>query len=261
MKLYARHYKPASSDELQGDNPIVIIHGLFGSHRNWHPVADVLAKQFPVYSLDLRNHGQSPHDDDMSYPAMAQDVAEFINQEGLQSANLIAHSMGGKVAMWLALTQPELIHKLVIVDIAPVSYEHDFAEVLAAFDAVPLAQLSTRREADEWMAQHLQQFELRQFLLQNLQRRDGRFHWRLNLNTIKQTMQAITSFPDTRELKSFDKRVLFVGGGQSDYLSRERQQQTRQLFPMASFSMIKNAGHWLHAEQPELFLALIEHYL
>jgi len=260
MHLHATQYgEPLNSS----GSPIIILHGLFGSNRNWHPIARALSEKHRVYSLDLRNHGKSPHADIMDYPHMAEDVLRFIEQEFkfLQPVKIIAHSMGGKTAMWLALSRPEVVQKLVVVDIAPVSYDHDFSEVLKAFQSVPLVAIKSRQDADHYLAQTITESSLRQFLLQNLQFRDGRYRWRLNLDAIIHSMSEITGFPDTKGIEPFNKRVLFIGGGQSDYLSKDNQKLTKQLFPLASFSTIKSAGHWLHAEQAELFISLIEPYL
>lgn len=258
MQLHASQY---SASQAGHDSPIIILHGLFGSYRNWHPIAKALSREQLVYSLDLRNHGQSPHADTMDYPQMAEDVLRFIEHNHFDSVRIIAHSMGGKTAMWLALTHPDIVKKLVVVDIAPVVYEHDFSEVLNAFKSIPLESLQSRQQADEYLSQHLEQRNLRQFLLQNLQVQDGHYRWRLNLEVIEQSINNITGFPDTRSVRPFDKRVLFVSGGQSDYLNSDTKKQARALFPMASFSTIKMAGHWLHSEQPELFQSLIMPYL
>jgi len=169
--------------------------------------------------------------------------------------------MGGKAAMWLALTRPEWVHKLVVVDIAPVNYDHDFSDVLHAFQSIPLALVKSRRDADQYLSKYISQSSLRQFLLQNLQSRNGKYRCRLNLQAISHAISDITGFPDTNDVEPFAKRVLFVGGGQSDYLKKDYQKLTRVLFPLASFSMINSAGHWLHAEQPQLFQALITPYL
>ncbi len=243
--------------------PVVILHGLFGSNRNWHPIARSLSDEFVVYSLDMRNHGKSPHSTVMDYPHMAADVLDFIEHEikSHDPVSIIAHSMGGKAAMWLALSHPEIVRRLVIVDIAPVTYNHDFSEVLKAFQSVPLDLISSRKEADRYLSEIISESSLRQFLLQNLQFKAKKYQWRLNLDVIGQSISTITGFPDTQNIKPFMERVLFIGGGLSDYLSKENQRLTRKLFPKASFSMIKSAGHWLHAEQPELFKALIEPYV
>ncbi|MCK5649274.1 MAG: alpha/beta fold hydrolase [Gammaproteobacteria bacterium] len=243
---------------------MLILHGLFGSNRNWHPIARSLSDKHVVYSLDLRNHGKSPHSAIMDYPHMAEDVLAFIKHEITPKqtgpVNIIAHSMGGKAAMWLALSQPEMVHKLVVVDIAPVAYEHDFSDVLNAFQSLPLESIQSRHDADHYLAEMIEQSSLRQFLLQNLQFKNAKYSWRLNLDAIIHSMSDITGFPDTKNIEPFPGRVLFIGGGQSDYLNKVNQKLTRELFPGASFSMIKSAGHWLHAEQPELFKALVEPY-
>jgi len=194
---------------------------------------------------------------------MSQDVLDFIEQNSLSSVHIIAHSMGGKVALWLALNQPELVKKLVIVDIAPVSYQHEFDAVLKGFKSVDrrISAIQSRQEADDILKKSIKQATLRHFLLQNLQFREGQYQWRLNLDAIGRSIPVITGFPDTKGLSVYSKHVLFIGGGQSDYLIKANQNLTRQLFPLASFSIIKSAGHWLHSEQPEIFLALITPYL
>lgn len=263
MQLHATRYESAQS--LAQNPPIIILHGLFGSSRNWHPIAQALSDKYTVYTLDLRNHGKSPHDDIMDYPHMARDVLTFLEnelgQKEITPVTIIAHSMGGKAAMWLALTRPEWVRKLVVVDIAPVNYEHDFSAVLDALQAIPLDSLKSRRDADHHLSKSISQSSLRHFLLQNLQFRHGKYQWRLNLDAISHSIAEITSFPDTDDIEPFAKRVLFIGGGQSDYLNKNNQKLTRQCFPLASFAMIKSAGHWLHAEQPEIFKALIGPYL
>ncbi len=265
MQLHATQYGDSQNGRNKNGSPVIILHGLFGSSRNWHAIARALSDRHIVYALDLRNHGKSPHADTMDYPSMAQDVLDFIEQElqptQMQPVNIIAHSMGGKVAMWLALSKPEIVQKLVVVDIAPVIYEHDFEEVLAGFQSIPLLSIKSRQDADGYLSDFIAQPVLRQFLLQNLQFKDGKYRWRLNLEAIIHSMSCIAGFPDTKEIEPFARRVLFIGGGQSAYLSQAKQKLTRQLFPLASFSMIKSAGHWLHAEQPELFTALVKPYL
>ena len=261
MQLNATQYGELKEVNDRSQTPLIILHGLFGSSKNWHLIARELSKKHLVYSLDLRNHGQSPHSDSMDYPHMAQDVLSFIEQNNFTSVNIIAHSMGGKTALWLALNKPQLIEKLVIADIAPVSYTHDFDLVLNALQSIPLSTIKSRKDADQYLAKSIKEQSLRQFLLQNLQLKQGQYQWRLNLKAISQSIPQITGFPDTSGLDPFPKRVLFIGGGQSEYLNKANQQLTRKLFPYASFSIIKSAGHWLHAEQPGLFQHLVEVYI
>jgi pimeloyl-ACP methyl ester carboxylesterase len=275
MHLYAKKYIPQSviNSPFSADNydlkinqtPLIILHGLFGSHRNWHAIARQLSKTRKVYALDMRNHGQSPHSQHMNYPLMAEDIRLFIEQQiqpsGTTSVDIIAHSMGGKAAMWFALLYPNKIAKLVIIDIAPVTYSHNFSEVFNAFQAVPLAHLTSREQAESYLTPWISSQDLRQFLLQNLQCKQGSYIWRLNLNAIQHAITEITAFPTIENITPFTRKVLFIGGHQSDYLTIENRQITRKLFPKASFSMIKSAGHWLHVEQPELLIQLIQHYL
>ncbi len=261
MQLNATQYGEIKKVDGESQSPIIILHGLFGSSRNWHQIARELSDTHLVYSLDLRNHGQSPHSDIMDYPHLAEDVLSFIEQNNFTAVNIIAHSMGGKTALWLALNNPQLIEKLVIVDIAPLSYPHDFDNVLNGLQSIPLQTIKSRQDADQYLAKFIAEKSLRQFLLQNLQWKEEKYQWRLNLNAISKSIPQITGFPDTSDVQPFPKRVLFIGGGQSDYLHKTNQQLTRKLFPYASFSIIKSAGHWLHAEQPGLFQHLVEVYI
>jgi pimeloyl-ACP methyl ester carboxylesterase len=280
MKLYATQYAPpiklaqTPPDKCDQQHPIIILHGLFGSSRNWHPIAKILAEKRIVYCLDLPNHGQSPSCEQMTYQSMAQAVLDFIKTLDQQctSVDIIGHSMGGKVAMCLALLHSEIIHKLIVVDIAPVQYEHDFSHILEALSAIPLDKIHSRAEADTVLATYLEERNLRQFLLQNLylsQNKEGqiallkqrRYQWRLNLDAIATSMLDVIAFPKLENSPSFAKRVLFVGGEYSDYLNKNNRDKTKQLFPKAIFTTLKKAGHWLHAEQPEHFVSLVQYHL
>ncbi len=280
MKLYATQYTPpiklaqTPSAKCDQQRPIIILHGLFGSSRNWHPIAKLLAEKRIVYCLDLPNHGQSPSCQHMTYPSMAQAVFDFIKNLDPQcaSVDIIGHSMGGKVAMCLALLHSEIIHKLIVVDIAPVQYEHDFSHILEGLSAIPLDKIRSRTEADTILATYLEERSLRQFLLQNLylgQNKGAqiahsklrRYQWRLNLEAIATSMADIIAFPELENSSLFAKKVFFIGGEYSDYLNKNNRDKTKQLFPKALFSTLKKAGHWLHAEQPEHFVSLLQYYL
>ncbi len=241
--------------------PLIILHGLFGSGRNWNALARKFSEHFCVYTLDMRNHGNSPHSDEMNYQIMAQDVASFMDKENLKSASIVAHSMGGKAAMWLALTQPERIDKLVLVDIAPVHYDHSFSEILKGLNSIPLELISSRKEADDYLSKNLSDVGLRQFLLQNLTIKNGQSTWRVNLVVIEQAIEDILAFPATDQVTPFTKTSLFIGGGQSDYILPEHMHIIEELFPQAKVETIFNAGHWLHAEQPVKFVELASRFL
>ncbi|MEM6761016.1 MAG: alpha/beta fold hydrolase [Pseudomonadota bacterium] len=235
---------------------LLIVHGLYGSGRNWGVIAKRLSDIRHVITVDMRNHGASPHLPTHTYPDMADDLAEVIAAEGGQ-ADIVGHSMGGKAAMALALTQPTLIRSLVIGDIAPVTYSHSQQPMIDAMRAVDLAQVTRRSDADAQLrAQGLAQ-GVASFLTQSLD--VERMAWRLNLDALSEQMDAIIGFPefDTR----FDRPTLFLSGGQSDYVRPEHRSTIRALFPQARFAKLPGAGHWLHADDPRGFEASVRAWL
>ncbi|MGH8627473.1 MAG: alpha/beta fold hydrolase [Gammaproteobacteria bacterium] len=246
----ALHFKTAGAGE-----PIVILHGLFGSAGNWSSVAKRLQKAYHVVSADLRNHGDSPHAKSMSYAEMAEDVLALLDRLALGKTNLIGHSLGGKVAMVCALLRPERVKRLVVVDTAPVAYSRRFDDLIQSMQALPLDQLGGRSEADHWLSHDIAEQGLRQFLLQNLRFADGHYRWRIDLKAITANMDAIIGFPpfDT----SYTGETGFMRGEKSGYLCQEYLPQITRYFPNSSVATIPNAGHWPHSEQPERFMALL----
>jgi pimeloyl-ACP methyl ester carboxylesterase len=238
--------------------PLIILHGFFASARNWRTVAEKLATQFHVYVLDQRNHGASFHDAVMDYPTMAADLFAFIEQQGLTKVSLLGHSMGGKVAMWFALNHPRFVDKLIVADIAPVSYIHCFDATISALQALPLAQISNRKQADEFLATAIPELSYRQFLLQNLVLVDGAYQWRVDLAIFQRTAPAIIAFPDTDKVTPFIGKTLFIAGEQSNYVQIE---DINPLFPSATLSIVANAGHWLHVQQPAVFISRVADFL
>lgn len=248
----------------QGDNSrsLIIMHGLFGSGRNWHGIAKQLSEHFTVYTLDMRNHGGSPHQAKMSYTDMATDVLQFMDQQGLSEAYVLGHSMGGKVAMTFALAHPERVTKLVVVDIAPVVYQHEFHNILIALRSIPLDTVASRKEADVILAKQIDIVSLRQFLLQNLvPLKTGGFQWRVNLDSIENNMDDIMGFPDAHTDKSFDVPSLFIGGGGSTYLAPRFHAAVTNFFPRADIHIIPKVGHWPHVEAPAEFLNSLNPFL
>jgi len=241
--------------------PLIILHGLFGSARNWQGIAKQLSDRFSVYTVDLRNHGSSAHADSMDYRSMAADVLFFMQQQGIDSAVLIGHSMGGKVAMQLALSNPERFERLVVVDIAPVAYKHNFDDVLEGLYHVPVDSIKSRKEADQYLAEKITTLSLRQFLLQNLvTNSEGAYQWRVNLTGIEQSMPAIMDFSSVMD-ETFSKPSLFINGGQSSYLSARYRPAATKLFPQALFQTVDGAGHWPHVESPLEFMAFLNAFL
>ncbi|MBN3564515.1 alpha/beta fold hydrolase [Aliamphritea spongicola] len=244
---------------IQGQGePLIILHGLFGTLENWGSQIKVLAEQYQVYAVDLRNHGRSPHSDEMTYAAMADDIAELMDNHGLQSAHILGHSMGGKAAMQLALTQPERIRQLIIVDIAPVQYSHDHDTVIQGLKSVRLDTVTSRREAEQQLAEQVTDTGLRQFLLKNLYRSENGFAWRMNLAVIESQYANISAPP---EGNTYQGNTLFIKGGQSEYITLEHKDALLQYFPAASYKIIQNAGHWPHAEKPAAFSKLVLNFL
>ncbi len=243
------------------DPVIVILHGFFASSRNWRAIAKKLAENYHVYVPDLRNHGQSPHAPEMDYPTMAADVKAFLLEHKIEQACLLGHSMGGKVAMWAALNYPDRIDNLVIVDIAPVSYQHSFENIIQALQDLPLTQIKNRKQADELLSGSMPDTNFRQFLLQNLILKDGVYVWRIDLDVFKKAAPAIISFPDTENVNPFLGKSLFVVGGKSQHVEKKYHQLIYKLFPNAIIEIINDAGHWLHVEQPEHFLAVLRKFL
>ncbi len=240
------------------DAPLIILHGFFASSRNWRQIADKLAASFHVYVLDMRNHGTSPHHPIMDYPSMAADLLLFMENRGLKSASLLGHSMGGKVAMWFALNHPERMDKLIVADIAPVSYKHCFNNLIQALKSLPLHEISNRKQAEQFLASAIPDLSYRQFLLQNLVLKDGAYCWRIDLDIFYRMAPNIIAFPDVEQLTPFTGKTLFLAGEDSGYVKAE---DVSGLFPNASLNVIANAGHWLHVQQPGVFIEQVELFL
>ena len=237
--------------------PLVLLHGLFGSARNWQSQARALADEYRVLAMDLRNHGESPWVETMSYREMAEDVASFLTREGLEGATVMGHSMGGKTAMVLALEQGELVSRLIVVDIAPVAYAHTHLPYIKAKQAVDLDAVSRRSEVDLVLQEAIPERGLRSFLLHNLVTEGGRLRWRINLEALHDNMDDLVSFPDPVDDLSYDGPTLFLAGAESQYLQLAPLPRIRTLFPASEIDAIAAAGHWLHADQPQAFLARV----
>jgi pimeloyl-ACP methyl ester carboxylesterase len=241
--------------------PLAILHGLFGSGRNWAGVAQRLAAHHRVIALDLRNHGASPWADRMDYGEMAGDVRTTMLASGHRRFALVGHSMGGKAAMVLALGQGAAVERLAVVDIAPVAYPPAHLAHVRAMRALDLRGLKRRSEADTRFAPDVADPAERAFLLQNLVFEDGKAHWRLNLAAIERQMPHLVGFPAMPPGAAYHGPALFISGGRSGYLCAEHEPEIRRLFPNARISRIAEAGHWLHAEQPQAFLDIVEPFL
>jgi esterase len=240
-----------------GDIPLLIVHGFLAASRNWRAVAKRLAERHHVYVLDMRNHGSSPHAEVLDYPSMAADLLAFMDSHGISRAHLLGHSMGGKAVMWFALHYPERVTGLIVADIAPVSYQHSFDDLVDALSRLPVHSIGNRKEAEEALAETIPDLAYRQFLLQNLLLKDGTYYWRINLDIIQKNAHHIVGFPDVGESR-FVRPVLFIGGGNSKYLDEDA---IYAVFPQARIVKIPDTGHWLYVEEPAAFCSLVEDWL
>jgi pimeloyl-ACP methyl ester carboxylesterase len=238
--------------------PLVVAHGLFGSARNWGAIAKRLAADRQVLAVDLRNHGDSPRSEANGYEAMADDLAETIAGLG-GPADVLGHSMGGKVAMVLALTGPARVRRLVVADIAPVAYGHSQLGYVRAMQGLDLGRVARRSEADAALAAAVPEPGVRAFLLQSLALGEGGAAWKLNLPALEAEMPRIMGFPETGG--RFDGPTLFLTGAASDYVRPEHWARIRALFPAAEHEEIAGAGHWLHADAPQPFAAAVAAFL
>lgn len=242
--------------EPTSNPPLLIAHGLYGSGRNWGVIARRLSDERQVVAVDMRNHSNSAWTAQHDYPGMADDLAEVIDHFGGQ-ADVVGHSMGGKAAMTLALLHGEKLRKLVVADIAPVTYTHSQMQFIEAMRAVDLSSVSRRSDAEQQLAEQGVEKALQSFFTQSLDIKGQR--WLLNLGTLSAEMPKIMGFPDLTG--TWDKPTLFLSGADSDYVLPEYRPAIRALFPTARFAKIPGAGHWLHAEKPREFEASVRAFL
>lgn len=244
-----------------GEGPgVLILHGLFGQARNWAAVAKGLADDYRLVSVDLPNHGRSSWTGDVSYPSVAAGVAGFMTGHELEGAAVVGHSMGGKVAMALALTRPDLVGGLVVVDIAPVPYAHGIRRHMEAMQALPLDKVTSRESADRMLAGGVDDPAVRALLLSNLAREEDGYVWRINLDGLHDGADVIHGFPDMGGAR-YEGRTLFVAGETSDFIGEEHKEPIGSLFPNARHAVVKGAGHWVHADKPEETIDLLRTFL
>lgn len=252
MKLYHR--------EIGEGKPLIILHGLFGSSDNWMSIAKELEGHFKMYLVDQRNHGQSPHSDEFNYTAMANDLNEFIEEHGIENPSILGHSMGGKTAMNFAINHADRWDKLIVVDIAPRAYPVHHDTILKGLKSIDVDNLKSRGEADKQLAEYVKDMGTRQFLLKNLARKsDGGFEWKINLPVIDKKIEAMGE--GIEQQLAIEKDVLFIRGEKSDYIQDRDNILIVQLFPNSEVKTVKNAGHWVHAEQPKALLEMVTEFL
>ncbi|SEL64570.1 esterase [Colwellia chukchiensis] len=245
--------------QLGQGKDIILIHGLFGRLENLNMVAKALAEQYRVTSVDVRNHGDSFHDSVMDYTTMAQDIVELMQHLAIESAVVLGHSMGGKIAMELALNCPEKVQKLIVADIAPVQYPAHHNKIIAGLQALNFSTMKRRQDADKQLAHYVDSLSVRQFLLGNLTNENGNFSFKCNIDYIEKNyaniMQAYQG--DNQYLGT----TLFIKGANSDYILPEHRSNIVRLFPNSRARIIQGAGHWLHAEKTQAFNRSIINFL
>lgn len=253
--------------------PLIILHGLYGSLDNWLNIGKQLSAKHTVYLLDQRNHGRSPHSNSHTYEDMREDLKAFMTDHNIEKAIILGHSMGGKTAVYFSKEYPEKVSRLIVVDISPASYHHIKEEehhyqihekILNALRSLSLNEIKTLKEADKHLAQYINYKEVRQFLLKNLKRdENNKFYWILNIDTLYQELENIMGGiqidDNTIPVESFP--ALFIKGENSDYISDEDKIKIKKLFPKAVITSIKGAGHWVHAEKRSEFLSVVEKFL
>ena len=238
---------------------LMILHGLFGSSDNWQSLGRVLAEKFQVYLVDQRDHGRSPHTEEMNYSLMAADVKALMEQEGLSNVNLVGHSMGGKTAMTFAQHYPEMLHKMVIVDIGPKQYEDRHSSILEGMITANLNVLGSRKAVEKHLAEYVPEPGVRQFLMKNLYWiADGKLAWRLNLDLLKRDLSNIVASIDPERVQL---PTLFINGGISDYILKEDIPAIKEQFPRSRFETIPFAGHWIHVQAPDDFIGMVTEFI
>jgi esterase len=251
-----------------GGPRVVLLHGLFGQGKNWTTLARDLSADARVTLLDLPDHGRSPWSTQISYPAMAEAVAATLARVGPGEAYaVVGHSMGGKVAMALALLHPELVERLAVVDVSPVATESmsGFATYVGGMRALDLARLRDRADADAALVPYVPDPVIRSFLLQNLRRDGDGWRWQMNLRLLGDELDTVTGWPDLTaapyHASPYPGPVLWVGGSESEYIQPEHAPAMRALFPRVRSLTIKGAGHWVHADQPQVFATVLRRFL
>jgi pimeloyl-ACP methyl ester carboxylesterase len=259
MQLHYQLFEEYESANAATQIPLIIIPGLFGSVANWRSIAKSLSSSRPVYVIDQRNHGRSPHDERNGYSDMVADLDQFMAQHQLEAAHISGHSMGGKVAMLFALEHEEKVTSLCVLDIAPVTYSHSHAPFLEALLEIDISKLKSRAEADRALQQAIPDTGTRLFLLQSLSGSAGNYQWRINLPVLHAYMDEIVGFPQID--RTSPVKTLVIVGADSSYFRPEYEQKVRQLFSASRIETVPNAGHWLHAEQPDKVVEIMEKFL
>ena len=239
--------------------PLIILHGLFGYSDNWQTHARNLSEHFQVYLVDQRNHGRSPHSIDFNYDVMVEDLYELVSELDLSDINLLGHSMGGKTAIGFAAEHEALLKRLIVVDISHKQYPRHHDQIIKGLNAIDVTQLSSRGQADNVLSHHIEEESVRQFLLKNLYWVEkGKLDWRMNLPVLSHDIDKII---EEVYFRTIDTETLFIRGTKSDYILPSDFDEINMKFPNSNIVSIENAGHWVHAEAPQVFYDTIFSFL
>jgi len=249
-----------SYSEYGSGKPVVILHGLFGSKRNWQSIAKRLSAHHHVIAVDLRNHGDSPWGDAMRYQDMAEDIAALLKHRAVAPAAIVGHSMGGKASMVLALTEPKLVDRLCVVDISPAPSGGTLIDYIKDMRSLDLPIYDRRSQVEEALKKTIADPSIRSFLAHNVKVESTGLSWQINLAALEAAFADIMGFPDLHP-KHFPGKTLFLAGGRSDYIQPHHHAVIESLFPNADIDVVPNAGHWVHAEQPAAFIDKINNFL
>lgn len=245
--------------QLGSGKDIILIHGLFGRLENLNMVAKALSESYRVTSVDVRNHGDSFHSELMDYPSMAKDIVVIMQHLAIESAIILGHSMGGKIAMELALTYPERVDKLIVADIAPVEYPPHHNQIIDGLKAIDLSSVKGRKDADKQLANYVDNLSVRQFLLGNLTSKNGQFVFKCDIENIDKNYPNIMR--TYQGSNTYSGPTLFIKGANSDYILPEHRAEIVRLFPQSRARVIQGAGHWLHAEKTIAFNRSVTSFL
>lgn len=245
--------------EMGEGEPLLILHGLLGALDNWQTVGRQLSEQWRVFLIDQRNHGKSPHTESMDYEVMADDLLAFMDEHGLQKANILGHSMGGKAAMQFALEHSGRVDKLIVADIGPRQYPHTHDQIFKALFALNPAKLESRGEAEDKLRFYIHEPPVLLFLLKNLDRQKQGFAWKMNLDVIYKCYDNLLE--EITSSQPFEGEALFIRGELSRYIRDADLPDIEKLFPHYQLVTLADVGHWVHAEAPEEFLKAAQDFL
>lgn len=252
MELYFKKFGEKGTD-------VILLHGLLGSSDNLQSAAKSLSEEHNVWLPDQRNHGRSPHNQEINYNVLATDLMQFMDEHHIEKAHIFGHSMGGKVAMTFGLQHPERVLSLLIGDIAPMPYEGDHALIFKAMLSIPLAEMTTREMAYDYLKTTIHSEVIRQFILKNLARNERGFYWRPAVQVLWENYRQLMDFSPSG--KVFQGPAAFIRGGLSDYISPQDFPYYETIFPLAELITLPNTGHWIHADRPELFLKSVKEFI